>query len=406
MKKVALIRHKKNYVAYFFDQKSSLLVSSIGAEILDDFLNEDLKIKDIAKKLHKKYHQDYDVILKDAQNFLAEIYDKLQKTTMSEVEQEFLDAPLGVEIEITTACNLRCKHCFQKEYQENYMPFDKYQKMVDLLIEKGVCEINLVGGEVFLHPDAERMIKYNAEKGLVQTIVTNAIAMSPIMINEISQLSRIYIMVSLDGTEELHDDIRGKGQFAKVMKIIKQLKKKHVPVELLCTLNNKNILKIDEIVEFSSEIDIPINFNLFKPFSEKQQDLIVKPEDFFAAVEKLLKLRIEKDYKIGVSDASLVAHLLNLPPRNECTATLAGLVIDIDGRMVTCPYLVEAGYYQKEELPIFDENFIDHWKNHRVFVEFRNNGLRNCQARSFIFSQEVTGDDPYGIEAYQKYKDS
>lgn len=71
--------------------------------------------------------------------------------------------------------------------------------------------------------------------------------------------------------------------------------------------------------------------------------------------------------------------------------------------MVTCPSLVAAGYYKENELPFFDDDFVEKWRNHHTFVSFRNNGLRECQARSFIFSGDVKGHDPYGISAFLKY---
>jgi hypothetical protein len=51
----------------------------------------------------------------------------------------------------------------------------------------------------------------------------------------------------------------------------------------------------------------------------------------------------------------------------------------------------------------FDDNSVDTWHNHEAFVRFRQNGLRECQARSFIFSKDVCGRDPYGISAFREY---
>jgi len=118
----------------------------------------------------------------------------------------------------------------------------------------------------------------------------------------------------------------------------------------------------------------------------------------------LLSLRRDKGYKIGLSNAAIIAELLSLAPRNECRATRSGMVINVDGRMLTCPSLVAAGYYRDDELPFFDGNFIENWRNHETFVRFRKNGLRECQARSFIFSKDVNGRDPYGITAFKEYR--
>ena len=99
-----------------------------------------------------------------------------------------------------------------------------------------------------------------------------------------------------------------------------------------------------------------------------------------------------------------MADLLGLPPRNECRATRSGLVIDVRGRMVTCPSLVYSRFYKGNEMPYFDKNFLDNWQNHSTFVDFRNRGLRECQAMAHIFSGRPDGYDPYGIKEFQKFK--
>lgn len=131
--------------------------------------------------------------------------------------------------------------------------------------------------------------------------------------------------------------------------------------------------------------------------------MIPDPDIFFETVADLLRLRRDKGYKIGLSNAAIVTELLGLPPRNECRATRSGMVIDVTGRMITCPSLAAAGYYKNGELPSFDDNFMDTWHSHEAFVRFRQNGLRECQARSFIFSKDVRGRDPYGISAFREY---
>ncbi|MFH1392608.1 MAG: hypothetical protein ABIG90_02955 [bacterium] len=175
-------------------------------------------------------------------------------------------------------------------------------------------------------------------------------------------------------------------------------------VEVIDTLNSVNLSEYREVIKYCQNFDIPCNFSLFKPFKPEHNALIPDPEEIFAIIVDLLSLRSGSDgyKKIGLSNAAIVADLLELPQRNEYRATLSGLVIDVSGRMITCPSLVEAGYYRGEELPFFDENFLETWRNHEMFMKFRENGFRECQARSYIFSKDIKGYDPYGINAFKK----
>lgn len=85
----------------------------------------------------------------------------------------------------------------------------------------------------------------------------------------------------------------------------------------------------------------------------------------------------------------------------KCTATMAGIVINTDGKMLTCPYLLEAGYYSKDELPDFGKEFLNEWKHGKIFTEFRQHGQKGCQARSLIFSKNVEAGDPYDLNSYK-----
>jgi len=406
MKKLVAIRKEsKEYLAYFLEQRIMLNMNESGAKILDYFLNQRKDINEIAKLMSSEYNMDEDTAKQDATKFLQDIYSKLTTTNLNSSEDQMLSGPVGCEIEITTACNLRCKHCFQGEYPEKYMTFNKFKSIVDILEKNNVYEIHLVGGEIFKHKDIIKMLGYLNQKDMAVTIVTNALGINEEVMKVFREMhNRICVLVSIDGTKKLHDFIRGNGVFDKVIPKIKAMRKENIEVELLCTLNSINVDHVDEIVDLAKELGVPVNFNLFKPFGECQKFLTVPPEKFFKAVEKLLKMRTEEHYRIGVSDASISAYVLGLPPKNECTATMSGIVINTDCKLITCPYLLQAGYYKESDLPEFNEDFLNTWKNAKMYVDFRKNGQKGCQARSLIFSHDVKKGDPYDVKAYIEYK--
>lgn len=406
MKKIVAIRkEKEGYLAYFFEQRIMLNVNKSGAEVLDLFLNERKDIKSIAKSISSKCKVNLNDVKEDVYIFLKKIYNMLTTINLNNSEDKILSGPIGCEIEITTACNLRCKHCFQGEYPEKYMSIEKFKTIIDILEKNNVYEIHLVGGEIFKHNNIIEILEYLNKKNMTITVVTNALGIDKKIINIFKEMrNRLCVLVSIDGTKKMHDFIRGKGVFDTVIPKVKKMKNEKIEVELLCTLNSINVDHTEEIVELANEMDVPVNFNLFKPFNEKQKYLIVSPKKFFKTVEKLIKLRTEKKYRIGVSDASLSSYILGLPPKNECTATMSGIVINTDGKLVTCPYLLQAGYYKESDLIEFNEEFLKEWKNAKMYTEFRKNGQKGCQARSLIFSHDVKKGDPYDLSAYIKYK--
>jgi len=405
LKKIVAIRKQgDSYLAYFFEQRTTIRLNELGAVIIEAFLNEGKTAEEVAEEVVATYDVTKEKALDDTKSFLAEMYSRITTANINEAEQAMLDKPLGVEIEITTACNLRCKHCFQGEYPEKYMSLETFKNIVDILDKNDVYEINLVGGEIFKHKDVLAMLQYLNTKNMAVTIVTNAVAIDDKAMDVLKQMNNLYVLVSVDGTKELHDQIRGEGQFDKIMPKVLKMHELGMNIEILCTINAINVDHVKEIAEFGKTIDIPVNFNLFKPFSERHEYLTVDPNKFFKAVEDLLRLRVKEHYRIGISDASLAAYMLGLPEKNECTATMAGLVINTNGKMLTCPYLLEAGYYKETDLPDFSADFIEEWKNGDIFQNFRANGQKGCQARALIFSGDVKKGDPYDLNSYKKYR--
>jgi hypothetical protein len=58
------------------------------------------------------------------------------------------------------------------------MTYSEYCGIVEMGIAKGVKQINLLGGEPFLHPDLHHIIRFNNSRGLKTTIYTNGTIMA------------------------------------------------------------------------------------------------------------------------------------------------------------------------------------------------------------------------------------
>jgi hypothetical protein len=123
---------------------------------------------------------------------------------------------------------------------------------------------------------------------------------------------------------------------------------------------------------------------------------------YFQVTTDLFALRQGGD-KVGLANAAIASMLLGMTAKNECRATQSGLVINNLGQMVTCPSLLEAGYYHADDLPMFDDNWLEQWRTNRAFVRFKECGLRNCQAREFVFRELFGRPDPFSAAEFEKF---
>lgn len=379
-------------------------VNKVGADILNLFFNENKDIGEIIEKIRIDSSIPMSVIQNDVICFLENIEKEMVKGGYNLIEeQDQLNIPLGAELAITSSCNLRCRHCLQDDYENIFMPTDKAVDIIKLLAKTGVFEVNLVGGEPFTHSGLFRILESSEKESVAVNLITNGTLLDDKMIEQLGDFKHLVLCVSLDGVGKDHDYIRGEGTFEKVDYVLRKFSKMNFVIETLCTLNSYNLSKYREIIEYCNALGIPCNFNLFKPFKPEHHHLVPTPQQIFEVIIDLFEMRKIKKYKIGLSNAAITSELLGLPLHNECKATKTGLSIDTQGRMITCPSLVYSGFYKKRELPLFDEKFVETWKNHWTFKQFRNNGLLECQARAHIFSKDVRAVDPYGITAFRNY---
>ena len=81
-----------------------------------------------------------------------------------------------MQIFVTSACNLSCEGCFARNVMgggKNYIKKSEYDSVVKDFVHKGGKQINILGGEPFLHPNLIELLDENRSYGIKTTIYTN-----------------------------------------------------------------------------------------------------------------------------------------------------------------------------------------------------------------------------------------
>ena len=135
----------------------------------------------------------------------------------------FSKGPVCVDIELSNKCNLKCKMCwFHGEsgigdrYLNSEMTTAEILGLIDQLIVYRP-HIYFGGGEPFIREDFLEIIAYVKKFNLQTSFTTNGILLDKQKIQKIVQLGVDHIAFSIDGPEELHDKMRGQGNYRKVM---------------------------------------------------------------------------------------------------------------------------------------------------------------------------------------------
>lgn len=141
------------------------------------------------------------------------------------VLKSFFRNPRVLTLAVTSQCNAKCGHCFywQELNQPDDLSFDEIQKLSNSLGK--LDKLLITGGEPFLRRDLPEILNLffqNNDLNMVN-IPTNGLLPDLTQrqtrrILEVADGRTINVTFSLDGLEEVHDELRGvPGNFAKVV---------------------------------------------------------------------------------------------------------------------------------------------------------------------------------------------
>jgi MoaA/NifB/PqqE/SkfB family radical SAM enzyme len=156
---------------------------------------------------------------------------------------------LSFDILLTRNCNYRCKHCLMNNFKGE-MSLVSFKETIDQLCEMDVNEINLSGGEIFLHPNIKEIFNYLKLKNIEFGFVTNGSMFNENIIELIKQ-SNCRFSISLDGPEEFQINFRNyKEAFSNVINAVELCTKNKVEFGIISSYVKENLQHIDWLINF------------------------------------------------------------------------------------------------------------------------------------------------------------
>jgi MoaA/NifB/PqqE/SkfB family radical SAM enzyme len=211
----------------------------------------------------------------------------------------FTDVKTTAAIDITNRCNLKCTHCYWwKEEQpaelddEAMIGFMKEQRRA------GRRLAILYGGEPMLRPEvcmeAGRIFDYTI-------VFTNGTQGFP-------DINARWLL-SLDGTREVHDSIRGNGVYDTVMENLDKNPTRKPIVHITITQENRHNIK-DFVEEMSTKRIRGIGFSFYTPHRGMDESgLFIPIEERVGIMDDILLLRKRHGKLVGFTEA--MAHQFN-----------------------------------------------------------------------------------------------
>jgi len=173
--------------------------------------------------------------------------------------------PSTVAIYPTVRCNLACPMCVDEKLKKGVdeLKFSEIKNIIDQIAFFRPL-FYITGGECTIRKDLGQIIRYAKQKGLICCLTTNGTLLTKSKVKELVEAGVDRISVSIDGPEELHDQIRGKGSYQKTaqgIRFIQQLKKEKgllLPsIKMSSLVSGLNVFCLDEFVKIAAELEVP-----------------------------------------------------------------------------------------------------------------------------------------------------
>lgn len=169
--------------------------------------------------------------------------------------------PIVLRIRITNRCNLHCDFCYLAGNlnvgEKDNLSSQEWDQLINKLPRRTLVDIT--GAEPFLANDFDNTAEKLLKKGLKVSLITNGMFTKYERIERLVKNNLYYLMISLDGLEDYHNNVRGnKNSFKNIEKFCGNLKlakekygKKRPILCIKTTVTEDNYQSLKEIADYA-----------------------------------------------------------------------------------------------------------------------------------------------------------
>lgn len=315
------------------------------------------------------------------------------------------NSPFYIQFYVSKFCHLKCKMCNIVEANHDLTPFksEHIEAIADNLVKIGAGVILLTGGEPYLRPDIDEIVKALKKRNLDVRLQTAGLYSKREKIIKCAEYGAKDINVSVDSLDEgLSDYINGrKGSWMDMVRTVsfvsRNFSNKGSICALGCVLSKYNVDEIEAILDFATEIgwwlslvpvhitgiNAPMNFRGYDEYFTFEKD------DHKKIKELIKRLKIKKRQGSLLFDSNdyldSIYHFIseghpNWRRNGICDSPNLYFAIQPDGRFAPC-----CDYRLNEDVYLYDPKFPEIYKseNFRNQVRSITKACPGCNFGSF-----------------------
>jgi len=251
---------------------------------------------------------------------------------------------------LTYRCNLSCAYCGVGNRECAELDSSRIIEYIGQLHRAGTRFVNFSGGEPLLRDDLGELIRtargYNIRTGVTSngTLVADAID----QVKEVNE-----IQLSLDGPPAVHDRIRGKDVYDKVIESIEACKKRDIPVSISAVISKLNADDLSPLLLLAEHYRMGIYFQPIDISLSLQckgaKALMPTRESYRRAIDFLRREKRRGSLRINNSISGL-NHLANWPSDQAIPCLVGNSFCNIEpnGNIGVCDRFA---YYERDQVP-------------------------------------------------------
>ncbi len=170
--------------------------------------------------------------------------------------------PLTLQFELTSHCNVHCKHCYNVSGGNNSKPDpmtpERWKDFARCIVSHGgIFQCVISGGEpLLLDDDLFDIMDILHDDGTSFLVISNCLLMTKEKAKRFTKYRYKWFQVSIDGvTRERHDDFRQRqGSWDAAVRAVFMLTNAGIPVTIAHTVTPANLHEVDGMCELAYEL--------------------------------------------------------------------------------------------------------------------------------------------------------
>lgn len=242
--------------------------------------------------------------------------------------------PLVVKLDVTSACNVRCRMCYARQGRAEEMPLERARELFRRF--RGIpVRLDLMGGEPFMHAGLDRIVAAaRAEARLGEIVVyTNATLVTPEAARAVRAAGLDRAMVNISSHDPRKHDAftRVPGSWERTVAGIANLKSAGIDTAAFVVLHRENMGDYDRLRDFALE-RLRVRPLFFQYVPAHGMDELTPDPEAWADLKRRILYRDEPRHRRSITR-------INALCGKSCLGGYYSISVKVNGDLTPCPFI-------------------------------------------------------------------